>query len=968
VGDLRERQAEPHTGAEPAPVLPRPAGPAPGPRAGNRESAAALSGPVTTARDVVALTRGAGNAAVAQRLADQPLRPTWYSSADPLAPYRVFKAGAPGAYAALDATARQHTLQRAGEEAEPAPGTGWRTRTEVPVAALLRPALPPYGALAPLRTRLWPLLTQESQDAPAAAAVIRDEVVGRWATRNDQILGSEVQVRLLLPDEAPPAPWIGDEERGVIGLGDQAVLEFTLQGHRIRTADGSIDPVTLDLLGSNDFESSVAEVAAEAAVVAQAADLLRATAALAEAEGQYWQDVAADLDGYAMADVTGHLALLQMTVVLNGDKLDGGGYPSPWAWRLQAFLSDHPEYAPEFAASFDALRAVTDQALPVFEDFADRHEAQSVPDVEFAEMKPGIDAAKDRMGDAWDEGEHFVAVCEFLGWGLGKVVWGTANTATGDYFEARHQGLTAYREGRISKNQFDELDRAASGRALASVTVFTALSLVTLGLGGAALGAGASLGRTMLVAGAANATVTAGTMTTTSVYTRQQDFADPTVQAIWGQGAYSVGQIATGTLVAGAIGAAVPVAGMALSKVVGWVRGVQPPTSALALRQAGAAVPELPPPAGWAAEEIGPGMFRLTHPDVPGEVILTSSSFRYQVPAGDGMRVEFDMPLTAAAGGAKALAPGGPGWTAGDVDDALARGFSGEGPMVSSTHDAAVLDIGSGPQPAPLGIGDDVVRIIRTDVVETFPIDRLVDAEAALADDLVGSAQAIIINNPYAYVPDLEELARAVRPGGKIIIQGHREANKFFRKLVAKGPPKGFVQSVDEGFDPLTLPAAVQADPDLLAEVIRRSIMGGPFRQSSGAKTAQPNVRVVYEKPIEGADALGARLGRESRGARSRFDYVAGRLNALQLGQRNAADAAAAATEAMGLNLVRTTNGDDIILSSVRTGGDQPILIVQTDGTVLRGTATITRRTPVDPADPLELTDIVADPPILPGR
>jgi hypothetical protein len=458
-------------------------------------------------------------------------------------------------------------------------------------------------------------------------------------------------------------------------------------------------------------------------------------------------------------------------------------------------------------------------------------------------------------------------------------------------------------------------------------------------------------------------------MTTTSIYTRQQDFADPTVQGIWGQGAYSAGDIATGTLVAGAIGAAVPVAGMALSKVVGWVRGVQPPASALALRQAGVAVPELPAPSGWAAEEIAPGMFRLTHPDVPGEVVLTSSSFRYQVPAGDGMRVEFDMPLTAAAGGARALPPAGPpAWTSGDVDDALARGFSAEGPLVSTPHDATVLDIGSGPQPAPLGIGDDVVQIVRTDVVETFPVDRLVDAEAALADDLVGSAQAVIINNPYGFVPDLEELGRAVRPGGKIIIQGHREANKFVRRLIAKGPPKGFVQSVDEGFDPLTLPAAVQADPDLLAEVVRRSMMGGPFRQSSGAKAAQPNVRVVYEKPIEGAEALGARLGRESRGARSRFDYVAGRLNALQLGQRNAAEAAAAATEAMGLNLVRTTNGDDIVLSSIRTGGDQPILIVKTDGTVLRGTATITRRTPIDPADPLELTDIVADPPILPGR
>ena len=183
-----------------------------------------------------------------------------------------------------------------------------------------------------------------------------------------------------------------------------------------------------------------------------------------------------------------------------------------------------------------------------------------------------------------------------------------------------------------------------------------------------------------------------------------------------------------------------------------------------------------------------------------------------------------------------------------DVDAALAGGFRAEGPLVSSPIDAPVLDIGSGPAPANLGVGgESVVIIVRTDVVDTFPIDRVLNAEGVLADDLVNSAQAVIINNPYNYRPNLAELGRAVRPGGKIIIQGHREANKYFRGLLKQGPPKGFKLSPDEGFDPVVdLTPAAKADPDVMTDAIRRNILGGPFRSTSPeGRAPQPNVRVV---------------------------------------------------------------------------------------------------------------------------
>jgi hypothetical protein len=941
--------------------------------------------------DIAAPIHGEGKAAGAaephhsrsprghRTLVNSPDFVSWYSWADPLAPYTVFKAASPAGYAALKSTAEQYTLRPAEEASERAPGTGWRTQTEVAVAALLRPRLPPYGALASLRDRLWPVLTADEQDSKAAAAVLQDEVIGRWAIRNTDLLSTQVRVRLMLPGEAPLAPLLGTPEAGVTGVGPQEVLEFTIGDQRIRTLDGSMDPVTLDLLGSNDFEICVAEVAAEASVIAQAADYLRTTATLIEAEGRYWEDVSAEPDAFALNDVTQHLTLLSIMIIMDGAKLAEGGYQSPWAWRIQEFLSEHAEYASELAASLDAMSALTARALPAFEAFADRHNLQSLPETELAEMKPDIDAAKKRADERWDEGSRFVAVCDYMSWGLGEVIWGTANLATGDYYETRHQGLSAYRQGSISKHQFNQLDEAASGRAIASFTVFAALTLVTAGLGGAVLGPAAGLGRTMLVAGASNAVTTAGTMTTTSVYTRQKDFEDPTAQGIWRHGAYSPGDIAVSSLVAGSIGAAVPVAGMTLSKLLGWIRAVRPtPAVALALRQAGAVAPELPPPSGWMGEEVSAGTFRLTHPNVPGEIILTPYSFRYQTPTGTGgMRVEFDLPLSSSAAGPKSLAAPQQGLPPGspigpdDIDAALGRGFQSEGPLVSAPIDSVVLDVGSGPSPANLGLGDETgVQIVRTDIVETFGIDRVFDAEGTLADDLVGSAQALVINNPYGYKPNLAELGRAVRPGGKIIIQGNPKVNKYVRALINEGPPKGFVVSVGEGFDPkVDLPATATAGPDVMAETIRRNILGGPFRfAKGGAGGPRPNARVVYEKPIEGPKALGKRLGAESKGKPSRYNYVAGGLNALQLGQHNAVQAAKAATEEMGLHLTQTTVGDDIVLLSVMPGRGKPILVVKPDGTVLRGEADISHRVPLNLEDPLEPSNIVEDPPILPGR
>ena len=396
---------------------------------------------------------------------------------------------------------------------------------------------------------MYPLLSGEDADQAAISAVLSDELVGDWSTRNEALLSSQVTVRLLLPSEVASGLTLGAS--GLLDLTQQEVLEFSLGGRRLRTLDGSLDLVSLDLLGSNDLEASVGRVSAEALVISQAADYRRVTEHLLVSETQYRQDVAADPAGFAMNDVLAHIGLVQVILIIDQNRLPEGGLEGPWDWRLRGFLSEHPEYAAEFASLLDGMANLTDLAVPAYQGFAEWHEGESMPGIEFAEFGNDLEAPRERGTEAWEEGSYFVAVCEFMGWGLGEAIWGTGNLVTGDYFETRRQGLQAFRRGDISKNQLDELTEAAAGRALFSVAVFAALTLATAGLAGPVLGTTAGLGRAMLFAGASNAVITAGTMTTTSVYTRQQDFADPTLAGIWGASAYTPGQIALGAAAAG---------------------------------------------------------------------------------------------------------------------------------------------------------------------------------------------------------------------------------------------------------------------------------------------------------------------------------------------------------------------------------------------------------------------------------
>jgi hypothetical protein len=139
-----------------------------------------------------------------------------------------------------------------------------------------------------------------------------------------------------------------------------------------------------------------------------------------------------------------------------------------------------------------------------------------------------------------------------------------------------------------------------------------------------------------------------------------------------------------------------------------------------------------------------------------------------------------------------------------------------------------------------------VVSLVRTDIQSTFPIDRVLDATGSLPADMIGRFRLVIINNPRGYIPNLEQVGRALQPGGRIIIQGNLGRNPDFRRLVnnVRTPP-GFHR---ESAYPLTFIPRRDLPNPRDVEAIRQNIMGGPFSRTGGDRPVFPNYRLTFTK------------------------------------------------------------------------------------------------------------------------
>ena len=146
-----------------------------------------------------------------------------------------------------------------------------------------------------------------------------------------------------------------------------------------------------------------------------------------------------------------------------------------------------------------------------------------------------------------------------------------------------------------------------------------------------------------------------------------------------------------------------------------------------------------------------------------------------------------------------------------------------------------------------------------------------------------------------------------------------------------------------------------------------RKIKAGPPKELPPPDEV-PNSEKPKEAPVEKTGApmrsgesptqFGERLGGESKGKPSRFDYVVEEINKAGLTQEQAVEATTAATKAMGLRLVVVRQGPDVILSSVMPGDARPIVIAKPGGQVVRGVADIRIANPPSLDRPIVLENV----------
>jgi hypothetical protein len=185
-----------------------------------------------------------------------------------------------------------------------------------------------------------------------------------------------------------------------------------------------------------------------------------------------------------------------------------------------------------------------------------------------------------------------------------------------------------------------------------------------------------------------------------------------------------------------------------------------------------------------------------------------------------------------------------------------------------------------------LGYSNDphLVQVTQTDLTPTRPGVRKLDATKELDADLVGRFDTVTINNPRHYVPDLAKLAKALVPGGRIIVQGraktsgnqlvgfnpefdsmYTEAVKAVQKANPGWSPKLGIEEPD--LDPAAaqpknppppnpgiLPGGLEVRVDLVPgpgskPTAPAHIAGGGFHRTTGKPSGGgPNARLIYWK------------------------------------------------------------------------------------------------------------------------
>jgi hypothetical protein len=193
--------------------------------------------------------------------------------------------------------------------------------------------------------------------------------------------------------------------------------------------------------------------------------------------------------------------------------------------------------------------------------------------------------------------------------------------------------------------------------------------------------------------------------------------------------------------------------------------------------------------------------------------------------------------------------------------------FTAEGPVVRTPVDpsgrpADVLEIGAGPTDTNLGLAVEpnqgdltlhdpaLVNVTRTDLQPRDGVAML-DATEDIPPDC-RDQDAVVINNPYGYNVDIARVGQALRPGGRLVVQGrarvapgmrgtNRHMNELLTQVTGGDLPNGF-----RVVEVVTLPETPIGDSRTTPKP--GDIMGGPFQQTSGGPVSWPNTRIVIER------------------------------------------------------------------------------------------------------------------------
>ncbi|MGR6320737.1 hypothetical protein Q2K19_22110 [Micromonospora soli] len=203
--------------------------------------------------------------------------------------------------------------------------------------------------------------------------------------------------------------------------------------------------------------------------------------------------------------------------------------------------------------------------------------------------------------------------------------------------------------------------------------------------------------------------------------------------------------------------------------------------------------------------------------------------------------------------------------------------FTALGPLESTPvhpdgSPARVLEIGAGRVDTDLGLPPEslaartapdpgLIALTRTDL-QSRPGVLELDATKPIPSAL-RNQDAVLVNNPYGYAVDVAVLGEALRPGGRLIVQGRAEVvpgmrgvNKYMNELLeaveAGKIPAGYrvvsITKLPEVPSGRPLPAD---HPVLdLSSGVRKpaQVLGGPFRATGGDPVSWPNAQIVIER------------------------------------------------------------------------------------------------------------------------